>query len=132
MAPAWPAWRGPSAAWPRRRTVRRSAWPTPSGRTRRWSSGSRRDEARLIRAIPGSVAKAGAESVYAVGLPDGTGIVVKVDDGAARVRPVLMVAALERLGVLELPGVDADAVRDIGRVQVLGGGVPVGEIRATF
>ena len=94
------------------------------------TSGSRRDEARLIRAIPGSVAKAGAESVYAVGLSDGTGIAVKVDDGAARVRPVLMTAALDRIGILDRPGVDADVLREIGRVTILGGGAPVGEIRA--
>src|SRR4029450_1948993 len=36
-------------------------------------SGSRRDELELHRAIPGLMAKAGAESVYAVGLPDGRG-----------------------------------------------------------
>ena len=37
-------------------------------------SGTHRDELALHRAIPGLVAKAGAEAVYAVGLPDGRGI----------------------------------------------------------
>lgn len=99
-------------------------------------SGSTRDELALLRALPGSIGKAGAESCYAVALPDGRAIALKTDDGAARVRPVLMAAALERLGVLDgesaLAGADAGAVRATGAVAVLGGGRSVGEIRATF
>ncbi len=95
-------------------------------------SGSRRDERELLTAIPGSIGKAGAESCYAVALPDGRAFALKTDDGAPRVRPVLMAAALERSGVLDEPGVDADAVRRTGLVPLLGGGRPVGEIRAVF
>jgi hypothetical protein len=40
-----------------------------------------------------------------------------------------MAAALERLGVLGEPGVDAEAVRATGRHLVLGGGRPVGLLR---
>jgi hypothetical protein len=43
-----------------------------------------------------------------------------------------MAAALERLGVTAEAGVDAGAVRGTGRVELLGGGRPVGEIRAAF
>jgi L-asparaginase II len=95
-------------------------------------SGSRRDEAVLLRAVPGSVAKAGAESCYAVGLSDGRAVACKTDDGAARVRPVLMAAALDRCGVTGQAGVDAEAVRRTGVVRMLGGGRPVGELRATL
>ena len=95
-------------------------------------SGTRRDEARLIRAVPGAIAKAGAESCYAVGLPDGRAVALKTDDGAPRVRPVLMAEALRRLGVLELDGVDADVVEATGEAALFGGGRPVGVIRATF
>jgi len=95
-------------------------------------SGSERDERALLTALPGAIGKAGAESCYAVALPDGRAFALKTDDGAARVRPVLMAAALERSGVLDEPGVDADAVRETGRVPLLGGGEPVGEIRACF
>jgi hypothetical protein len=42
-----------------------------------------------------------------------------------------MAAALERLGVTDDSGVDREAVRRTGKVEVLGGGQPVGEIRAT-
>ena len=95
-------------------------------------SGSRRDEARLLRAIPGAIGKAGAESVYAVGLPDGRAVALKTDDGSPRVRPVLMAEALRRLGVLGEPGVDAAAVEGTGEVVLLGGGRPVGAVRAAF
>ncbi len=43
-----------------------------------------------------------------------------------------MAAALERLGVTDESFVDAEAVRRTGVVELLGGGRPVGEIRATF
>jgi L-asparaginase II len=97
-----------------------------------FTSGSRRDEAALLHAVPGSIGKAGAESCYAVALADGRAIALKTDDGAARVRPVLMAAALERLGVTRESFVDAEAVRRTGVVELLGGGRPVGEIRAAF
>lgn len=95
-------------------------------------SGSTRDELRLHRAVPGLIGKAGAESCYAVALPDGRAWALKTDDGAARVRPVLMAEALRRSGVLEEDGVDAEAVTATGRHDLLGGGRPVGEIRAAF
>lgn len=95
-------------------------------------SGTRRDELALLTAIPGAIGKAGAESCYAVALPDGRAFALKTDDGAPRVRPVLMAEALRRSGVLELDGVDAEAVRRTGEHVLLGGGQPVGEIRAAY
>ncbi|MGZ4582431.1 MAG: asparaginase [Nocardioidaceae bacterium] len=97
-----------------------------------YTSGSTRDEAQLLRAVPGAIGKAGAESCYAVALADGRTVALKTDDGAARVRPVLMAAALERLGVPGEPGVDGDAVRRTGLLPLLGGGRPVGSIRAVY
>ena len=97
-----------------------------------FTSGTRRDEAALLRAIPGAIGKAGAESCYAVAVPDGRAVALKADDGAARVRPVLMAAALERMGVPAEPGVDGDAVRRTGVVELLGGSRPVGSLRAVF
>jgi L-asparaginase II len=104
-----------------------------------YTSGTRRDEAKLLRAVPGAIGKGGAESCYTVALPDGRAVALKTDDGAGRVRPVLMVAALERLGVLSGPGeldqpgaVDVEAVRRTGLVEVFGGGEPVGVLRPVF
>ena len=95
-------------------------------------SGSTRDELTLLRAIPGAIGKAGAEACYAVALPDGRAVALKIYDGGARARPVVMAAALERSRVLEMPGVDAAAVRRTGQHVLLGGDVPVGKIRAAF
>jgi len=97
-----------------------------------FASGTRRDEAKLLRAIPGSIGKAGAESCYAVALADGRAVALKTDDGAARARPVLMAAALQRMGVDTEPGVDGSALRETGVHHLLGGGRPVGEIRPIF
>jgi L-asparaginase II len=97
-----------------------------------FTSGTRRDEAALLRALPGAIGKAGAESCYALGLADGRAIALKTDDGAARVRPVLMAAALERLGVTSEDWVDAAAVRRTGVMELLGGGQVVGGIRSAF
>lgn len=95
-------------------------------------SGTRRDERDLLTAVPGAIGKAGAESCYAVALADGRAFALKTDDGAPRVRPVLMAAALRRSGVDTEPGVDTEAVRRTGTSVLLGGGRPVGEIRALF
>ena len=86
-------------------------------------SGTRRDERALHEGLPGVVAKAGAESVYAVGLPDGRGVALKIDDGSTRGRAVAMAGVLLRLGL------DADVLREQASVAVLGGGRPVGEVR---
>ncbi|HET8602289.1 MAG TPA: asparaginase [Marmoricola sp.] len=93
-------------------------------------SGSTRDELTLLQAIPGAIGKAGAESCHVVALPDGRAFALKTDDGAARARPVVMAALLERLGVTAEEGVDGDGVRRSGLQPLLGGGEPVGEIRA--
>ena len=95
-------------------------------------SGTHRDELTLLRAIPGAIGKAGAESCYAVALRDGRAFATKTDDGAARARPVVMAALLEKLGITEEPGVDGAAVRRTGESVLLGGGSPVGEIRAVL
>jgi L-asparaginase II len=91
-----------------------------------YASGTRRDEAKLLRALPGAIGKAGAEASYAVALPDGRAIALKIDDGGHRARPVVMAAALRRSGVHH-PVID-----ELGRYELLGGGRPVGEVRATI
>ncbi|MBA2536350.1 MAG: asparaginase [Actinobacteria bacterium] len=41
-------------------------------------------DSTLMRAVPGAVAKRGAEGVLCAGLPDGNGVAIKVEDGASR------------------------------------------------
>jgi L-asparaginase II len=91
--------------------------------------GTGRDVTRLMGALPGAVAKDGAEGVYAIGLPDGSAAALKITDGSSRARPVVMAAALRRLGV----DTASDAVLDsLSTAPVLGHGRPVGAIRPTF
>jgi L-asparaginase II len=89
-------------------------------------SGTRRDEAALIRATPGLLAKGGAEGVYAAGLPDGRGVAVKIEDGAARARSVVMAEALHRQGITN-PTLEHQRT-----YPVLGGGHPIGSVRPTL
>ena len=88
-----------------------------------WVGGTGRDVTELMRALPGSVCKDGAEGVHAIALADGRTVTIKIADGDKRARPVVMVAALRRLGVTS-PALDR-----IGDVPVLGHGEPVGSIR---
>ncbi|HWS58618.1 MAG TPA: asparaginase, partial [Actinotalea sp.] len=94
--------------------------------------GPGRDVTGFLAAVPGLVAKDGAEGVYAAGLPDGSAVAFKIADGAARPRPAVLAGALELL--LAGPGTTAvrDAVRAVGRTPVLGHGEPVGEVTAVL
>jgi L-asparaginase II len=88
-----------------------------------WASGTRRDEYALHRAVPGLLAKSGAEAVQAVGLPDGRGVAVKISDGSARARAVAMAGVLQRLGF------DHETLTTQAALPVFGGGRPVGAVR---
>jgi len=88
-----------------------------------WTSGTRRDELALHRAIPGLMGKAGAEAVYAVGLADGRGVALKISDGYPRARAVAMAGVLQRLGF------EHDTLSEQASAPVLGHGERVGEIR---
>ena len=76
---------------------------------------------QLGGAVPGLLAKNGAEGGFAAALPDGRALAVKVLDGSPRALPALVVALLRALGV-DAPAPD----------PVLGGGAPVGEVRPTL
>lgn len=89
-------------------------------------AGTRRPDTWLMREIPGALSKMGAEAVQAVALPDGRALAFKIDDGATRaLGPVLSRA-------LTLLNVTSPILQKIGRTPLLGGGMEVGEIRATF
>jgi L-asparaginase II len=87
-----------------------------------WTSGTTRDEAALMNAIPGLLLKAGAEGVNAFALPDGSAAAVKIEDGAARARTPLTIAILALLG--------AQPPADLASTPVTGGGEQVGIVRA--
>lgn len=88
--------------------------------------GTGRDVTRLMEGVPGLVAKDGAEGVFAAALTDGSAVVLKVHDGAARARTPLLVAGLRALGV------EAPVLEELATTPVLGGGVRVGEVRVAL
>ncbi len=89
--------------------------------------GTGRDVTRLMQRVPGLIAKDGAEGVYAAALPDGSAVALKVEDGGDRARPPVLCQALGLLGA-DLSKVEARLLAP----PVLGGGRPVGAVRAAF
>jgi len=87
-----------------------------------WTSGTTRDENQLMTEVPGLLLKGGAEGVAAFALPDGSAAAVKIEDGNARARTPVTVAILARLG--------AQPPAALATTVVMGGGHPVGQIRA--
>ncbi|MEV8557949.1 asparaginase [Streptomyces sp. NPDC051917] len=88
------------------------------------ASGAGRDVAALMRAVPGLLAKDGFEGVQVAALPDGRAIAVKIADGANRARIPVAAAALVRAGV------DPESLTAFAGESLLGGGEPVGRVRA--
>ncbi|MFJ3701634.1 MULTISPECIES: asparaginase [Streptomyces] len=89
-------------------------------------AGTRRPDTWLMREVPGTLSKMGAEAVQAVALPDGRALAFKIDDGSTRALGPVLARALELLSV------DAPVVSRIGRAPLLGGAEEVGSIRAAF
>jgi L-asparaginase II len=85
--------------------------------------GTGRAVTRLMRAVPGLIAKDGAEGVFAAALPDGGAVALKIDDGAARAADLAVVIGLRQLGVT------GPALDELATEPVLGGGRPVGLLR---
>lgn len=89
-------------------------------------AGTGRDATDLMAGVPGLLAKDGAEGVYAVALPGVGAVAVKIDDGAARARMPVIVSGLRRLAV------SAAVLDELAEVPLLGGGRPVGAVRAVW
>lgn len=86
-------------------------------------AGTGAEDTRLMRGVPGLLAKGGAEGVVAVAVPGVGAVAVKIDDGAQRARMPVVVCALRRLGLR------ASMLRELATVPVYGGGEVVGEVR---
>jgi len=86
-------------------------------------AGEARFSTRLVRAIPGLIAKEGAEALYAAVLPDGGTVVVKISDGSMRAAEQALLIGLRRLGV------DRATLDEFVGAPVFGGGVEVGTVR---
>ncbi|MPY60136.1 asparaginase [Streptomyces spongiae] len=89
------------------------------------ASGSGRDVAALMRAVPGLLTKDGFEGVQIAALPDGRAVAVKIADGADRARVPVTAAALARAGI------DPGTLEEFAGGPLLGGGEVVGQVRPT-
>ncbi|SNC73649.1 asparaginase [Kytococcus aerolatus] len=87
--------------------------------------GTRREVTALMRALPGSIAKDGAEAVLALGLPDGRGLAVKITDGQGRACHAVMVEALRALGTTHA------SLDRLAEVPIMGHGRQVGQVLVT-
>lgn len=87
-------------------------------------AGSGRDDTDLMIGVAGLLSKGGAEGVHVVAMPGRGAVAVKVADGNDRGRVPVIVAGLEILGV------QGAVLEQWARADVLGGGAPVGELRA--
>ncbi|WFE46202.1 asparaginase [Verrucosispora sp. WMMD1129] len=85
--------------------------------------GTQADDTRLMRGVPGLLAKIGAEGVIAAALPGVGAVALKIDDGAGRARMPVLVSALRRLGV------DAPVLSEFAELPLFGGTLPVGATR---
>ncbi|TSA55006.1 MAG: asparaginase [Actinobacteria bacterium] len=88
--------------------------------------GPTRDVTLLMQGVPGLLAKDGAEGVFAVAMPDGRAVAIKIADGANRARPPMMKFALSALQI-DIAGVDPRAFDS----TIFGHGKPVGSVRIT-
>jgi L-asparaginase II len=87
-------------------------------------AGTGAEDTVLMARLPGLISKVGAEGVMAVAVPGVGAVALKIDDGAARARTPVLVSALRRLGI--------EAPASLATVPLLGGGVPVGAVRAVW
>lgn len=75
----------------------------------------------------GLVAKGGAEGVLVIGAPNGTAVALKMLDGSARATTLVALHLLASVGVITES--EAERVSALTTDPVLGGGLPVGNIR---
>jgi len=95
-------------------------------------AGRGREDTLVMTAVPGTIAKIGADGVCAAGLPDGSAVAFKILDGGDRPRPAILAAAVRAAGAAGVPGADLAALDAVGTTPVLGGGAPVGAVRPAF
>lgn len=90
-----------------------------------WLGGTGRPVTSLLRAVPGLIAKDGAEAVFAAALPDGSALAVKIGDGGRRPLLPVVTALLRQLGAV------GEALDELADVPVLGHGRRVGRVEVT-
>lgn len=96
-------------------------------------AGTGRSDTALMGAITDLVSKVGAEGLHAATLRgSGIGVAVRIEDGADRAAAPALLEALVASGLVDRSASEHPDLRPIAHRPVLGGGRPVGEIRAEF
>ncbi|GAA4932496.1 asparaginase [Actinoplanes utahensis] len=85
-------------------------------------AGTGTEDTVLMNAVPGLLVKKGADGVAAAAMAGAGAVALKIADGATRARVPVLIEALRRIGL------DVPAMPEV----ILGGGRPVGEVRAVF
>jgi L-asparaginase II len=88
-------------------------------------AGPTRPATMLMTAVPGLIAKDGAEGVFIASLPGVATVVVKVADGAVRAGAPVVASLLRRAGVAVPTDLDSDLAP-----PARGAGAPVGRVRS--
>ncbi|WP_030161812.1 asparaginase [Glycomyces sp. NRRL B-16210] len=84
---------------------------------------------RSMTALPGLLAKGGAEGVHVLAAPGVGAAAVKIDDGGGRASTPVALRAMTRLAGLPIPDEAKPEVERLSWPEVLGGGRPVGRLR---
>ncbi|MCD0442104.1 asparaginase [Glycomyces sp. A-F 0318] len=91
--------------------------------------GTRGPDHRAMSALPGLLAKGGAEGVHVLAVPGVGAAAVKIDDGGGRASTPVALRALTALGGLAVPEDAKPEVDALLWPEVLGGDRPVGRLR---
>lgn len=84
--------------------------------------GSGHANSEVMKKVPGALAKGGAEGVIGIATGEGAAVSMKIIDGSPRATTVV------GLHVLAALGADVSNAAALMHADILGGGVPVGEI----
>jgi L-asparaginase II len=99
-------------------------------------AGRDRLDTDLMQAVPGIVSKGGAAGVEGIGLPEGVGFAVKIEDGAGAMPPVRPAGLAALAALCQAGALDAAAVAGLERylhpAVTSVSGEQVGEARAVF
>lgn len=91
--------------------------------------GTRGPDHRMMTALPGLLAKGGAEGVHVLAAPGVGAVAVKIDDGAGRASTPVALRALTAIAGLEIPREAKPEVDALMWPEVVGGEQPVGRLR---
>jgi L-asparaginase II len=91
--------------------------------------GTRGPDHRMMTAVPGLLAKGGAEGVHVIAAPGVGAVAVKIDDGAGRASTPVALRAITQISGLAVPEEAKPEVDALLSPAVLGGAEPVGRLR---